>query len=197
MATKEPKFKPGDLVILRLGDDKELTRIEGIAKFGSHIFYDVEGRDVPVPEEALEPYREEKEEEVRHSAELTMKFAIGDIVSVVDYPGRWKVDSFTVMTHVFRDRTEHEVLYMLENEKGEVVLQAYEEDMELVKREDNIAIEFVPTDRRIPTREEQIDSLLDDMNTYRFLYELTKDGEYLTKYQEIKNELSRISKGAE
>lgn len=197
MATKEPKFKPGDLVILRLGGDKELTKIEDITKFGDRDYYIVEGRDVPVPEEALEPYREEKEEEVRHSAELTMKFAIGDIVSVVDYPGRWKVDSFTVMTHVFRDRTEHEVLYMLENEKGEAVLQAYEEDMELVKREDNIAIEFVPTDRRIPTREEQIDSLLDDMNTYRFLYELTKDGEYLTKYQEIKNELSRISKGAE
>lgn len=197
MATKEPKFKPGDLVILRLGGDKELTKIEDITKFGDRDYYIVEGRDVPVPEEALEPYREEKEEEVRHSAELTMKFAIGDIVSVVDYPGRWKVDSFTVMTHVFRDRTEHEVLYMLENEKGEAVLQAYEEDMELVKREDNIAIEFVPADRRIPTREEQIDSLLDDMNTYRFLYELTKDGEYLTKYQEIKNELSRISKGAE
>lgn len=193
MAIKEPKFKPGDLVILRLGDDKELTKIEDITKFGDRDYYIVEGRDVPVPEEALEPYREE---EANHSAELSLKFAIGDVVSVVGYPGKWKVNSFTVMTHVFSDRTEHEVLYMLENEKGEVVLQAYEEDMEIVKREDNIAIEFVPTDRRIPTREEQIDSLLDDMNTYRFLYELTKDGKYLTKYEEAKHKLSRISRDA-
>lgn len=194
MATKEPKFKPGDLVILRLGDDKELTRIEGIAKFGSHIFYDVEGRAIPVPEEALEPYREE--EEVNHSAELSLKFAIGDVVSVVGYPGKWKVNSFTVMTHVFSDRTEHEVLYMLENEKGEVVLQAYEEDMELVEQTENIAIEFEPQDRKIPTLEERIDGLLDDMNTYQFLYQLTKDAEYLAKYEEAKHKLSRISRDA-
>lgn len=194
MATKEPKFKPGDLVILRLGDDKELTRIEGITKFGDRDYYIVEGRDIPVPEEALEPYREE--EEVNHSAELSLKFAIGDVVSVVGYPGKWKVNSFTVMTHVFSDRTEHEVLYMLENEKGEVVLQAYEEDMELVEQTENIAIEFEPQDRKIPTLEERIDGLLDDMNTYQFLYQLTKDAEYLDKYAKAKWELGRISRNA-
>src|SRR5690606_38411085 len=111
MATKEPKFKPGDLVILRLGDDTELTRIEVITKFGDRDDYIVECPYIPCPEEALEMYREE-EQELHHSTELSIKFEIGDVVSVVGYPGKWKVNSLTVMTHAFSDRKEHEVVYM-------------------------------------------------------------------------------------